>query len=1184
MDAHSSPIDEARRKAFESAWIQGEPHIEPFLPDPQDERYLGTLEELVLIDLEFRWKQLQSMARGTGRDAGDVEPSLDSYLDRFVSLRESNVLRRLIAAEYPLRCRFGTRPSASEYAQRYPQVFADEANARQFLAPINLDPSFPIGNKTSLGRYQILGLHARGGFGEVWRAYDPLLKRHVAIKTLARPLQSDPGIRKRFEAEVRTTARLEHPGIVSVHDSHTAEAEVPYYVMRMLEGETLADAIRAFHRCTDPSQLAVQRVRLLSCFLAITQTVEFAHSQGVLHRDLKPQNIILGEFGETAILDWGIAKQRMGRQEPEESSHGTDIHTPDAGDGCRPPSKPNKVDTDSGSGRDLTVLGTVMGTPAYMSPEQAAGRTDLVDELSDEYCLGGILYEILTGERPPSGGEIEKSPRLRLQEKDAVPPSSKPLLAISFKAMATDRAERYGSVSELKQDLERYLADEPVIAYAEPWSRKLSRWIKRHRTLVTTASSTLAVAALLLTTGFVLLLEANRSLSLREREAQALRKKTQDALDDAHRNLYSNHVSLAHAEISKNNVVRADQLLDECPEELRDWEWHHLKWLIQQHQPLYRLTVSGLSVAQIAYSPDGTQLATAGGDGRVLVWDTRSRSRIAEFAHGAQVRGVEFSPLGGKLASVGTTNQDGTFKGSLAVWDLATGHAIRREAIHRKLAATVAFSADGKQLFTAGNDDRISIWDSDTLELRKSLELGSRHVEHIVSYGLNAPDGPTLLFTCDRAGELSVWDVHAGKKVASVQAHSGAINGCDLDADQGRLVTAGADRLIKIWNVTELLQREEESDPMRLAPLKILAGHTDQVRSVTFSPDNRLLVSGGLDRSVRIWDLESVDCIQEIRSHTSHVQSVAFSPAGDFLASAGDDGDIQVRKADEFTRPNPTGRYVRFLPDSQRLVIASKEAAGIWNGSEMIHAASRGQGEVLCLSLSADGARCALSHRGHGLRILDTQSGANLLELNGIQGDAFCAVFSVDGTRLLSAHVDRCVRIWNVSDGKLLHVQSLPRPPYRLILTPDQGGLVVGYTDGRLARWSMEDWTMEYEVLAHDRFLSDMAIHPDGSCLATIGFDGRIKIWDWRDGSLLRSTKVGASWLNCLAFTPDGRRLVTGSEHTITFWDPADLREVLSMSLARCVHDMSFSSDGTFLALAGEDPAIRIWHGGAQKR
>jgi serine/threonine-protein kinase len=363
------------------------------------------------------------------------------------------------------------------------------------------------GTPTSAGlRFRILRPHARGGLGEVFVAHDVELHREVALKEIQGSRADDPDSRARFLLEAEVTGGLEHPGIVPVYGLGCYADGRPFYAMRFIKGDTLHDAIKQFHspgaKQAAPGERSVQLRKLLGRFLDVCNAIEYAHSRGVLHRDLKPGNIMLGKYGETLVVDWGLAKPRGAADATAVSPEGA----------IRPESASEVTPTQAGS---------AVGTPEYMSPEQAAGRLEQLGPASDVYNLGATLYCLLTRRAPCRGEDVGTVLRQVEQGEFPRPRAVEPsipaaLEAVCLKAMTLRPEDRYGSPRALADDIERFLADEPVAVYREPWRVRAARWVRRHRTKVTAAVAAVAVAAGCLAVATVLLIAANQ----RERTAK----------------------------------------------------------------------------------------------------------------------------------------------------------------------------------------------------------------------------------------------------------------------------------------------------------------------------------------------------------------------------------------------------------------------------------------------------------------------------------------------------------------------------------------------------------------------------------------------------------------------------------------------------------------------------------------
>lgn len=1046
------------------------------------------------------------------------------------------------------------------------------AAARSVDADIYGTRAASVGAATSAGsRFRILRPHARGGLGEVFVAEDGELHREVALKQIQDRQADNADSRARFLLEAEITGGLEHPGIVPVYGLGSYADGRPFYAMRFIRGDSLKEAIASFHQPggSDAGEHSLRFRKLLGRFVDVCNAIAYAHSRGVLHRDLKPGNIMLGKFGETLVVDWGLAKSVQASHESKSTEE--------------VPLRPSSV-----SGTAETVAGSAVGTPAYMSPEQAAGRLDLLGPASDVYSLGATLYCLLTGSPPfkeESLGEILRLvqkgefPRPRQVKRD-VPAA---LEAVCLRAMALKPEDRYPSPRFLADDVEHWLADEPVSALAERWTQRLARRARRHRVWVRAAA-----VALLVVTGVSLLAafwvngerrraeqakadetDARQRAELAHEAETQQRRVADDALRAAQTALYSNHITQAERAWSDSNFDLACEALDACPVQQRAWEWNYMR---RRCDPcLLTLAPSPDETAlAVAFSPVGRRLASSNFR-TIRIWDADSGKRSLEIVGEPYqaIYGLDFSPDGRRLAA-------GSWEPTVTVYDAFTGKMIWTKSGHTDKVYGVAFSRDGKRLVSASSDHTARLWDAAT---GNELHVLQGHQAWLMR-AVFSPDGEHVA-TGSGDQTIKIWDVSKGEAVSTLRGHSNAVVDVAYSPDGKRLASASRDGTVRIW------------DPVTGNEVLTLKGHTREVTQVAFSPDGTRLASASHDRTLRVWEVATGQCLFVLRGHSNSVVGLAYSPDGQRLASCGFDRTTRVWDAasDPSCRDLTGHRLdvlgVAFRPDGQRVAAVGEEGVvRVWapaTGQPVLSFPAAQNHRVTAVAYSPDGRRLATTSSDRMVRLWDAATGKQLLSLSGHGDQVRCVAFSPDGRLLASGSTDKTLRVWTVETGQQVfacpgHTMSVESVAF----SPDGRWLASGSNDKLAKIWDVADGRLVRTLTGHSSGLAAVTFNRDGSQLATGAWDHAVKLWDTASGELLATLEQGPKGLvNALAFSPDGTRLaVAADDQTVKVWEVKTGQLVLTArTAAPGTQALAYSPDGAWLATGGKDGVVRLLNG-----
>ncbi len=676
------------------------------------------------------------------------------------------------------------------------------------------------------GRYVLGEELGQTRHAKVLVAYDLALGREVAFKQLVAANASVAHDAPRFLREARITSQLMHPNIVPVHEIGRRADGSLYYTMQLVRGRTLAVALAL---CTSLQE----RLALLGHFQGLCHAIAFAHDRGVVHRDIKPHNVMIGEFGETVVLDWGLARIR----------HAThDASEPPLAIAALPNDLPNA---------DATADGTAIGTPAYMSPEQARGQVRDVDERSDVFGLAAVLYEILTGRAPYHGRDhqtvLKAEPCAQVLPVHALcPEAPAELAAIAQKGLAYAPPDRYGSAAELAHEIERYLTGGQVRSYAYSSWELLTRFVAKNRALTAAlvAVAVVVVAAL----AAVAVAWKGQADALRDETAQRLRAEYQEAV--AKQQGGAALLEGARAAWLSGDPLEARAKLRSAVALSQSVAARALWWQVRG-KPLLWMHNLAADVHALDYSPDGAALAIVSFGGRLDILDAETHALKQSMQLAApMLDAVAYAPSGERVAVTGRQDRTvvvelltqtvrpiapssfefrravsahhrevaalGAGDGSVCVLDAVSGALLRCFAPHREPTTGLVFSADDRQIITVSADHRIAVSDVETGALVVRWEGGASPLEAVA-----VSPGGEWVATGAQDGSLRIWELPSGRFVRQIAAHAGRLLTLAFSPD-GQIVASGGGAIIAcscgLWPRVSLSPRST-SLGRRCAPL-----------------------------------------------------------------------------------------------------------------------------------------------------------------------------------------------------------------------------------------------------------------------------------------------------------------------------------------------------------------------------
>jgi eukaryotic-like serine/threonine-protein kinase len=832
----------------------------------------------------------------------------------------------------------------------------------------------------------------------------------------------------------------------------------------------------------------------------VARAVHYAHQRTILHRDIKPSNILLAEHDEPYVTDFGLAK---------------------------------RIGLDAGTAATLT--GAVMGTPAYMPPEQACGGTKSVTTAADIYSLGATLYETLTGQPPFAGDSSAEIMRLVLDQEPVRPRSINPKLdrdleTICLKCLQKESARRYGSAEALAEDLDRWRADLPITARPVPTWEKAVMWVKRRR----------AFAAMLITLLTALLGSIGGGIWF---TLQLWKER-----DMANRGRYAADMNLARRALDDGLIYQVREQLKTYQTgpralgDLRGFEWFYLANLCDR-TPI-RLRGHQKAVICLAFYPDGNRVVSGGEDGTVRVWDLSSRRAIHVFTgKGGTIHGVAVSPDGRWLAA-------GDSGGGLRIWELETARD-RPLRGHGDGLRSVAFSPDSRHLVSTDAAGLIVQWDVKTGE--REFELRHRDQQERVVSGGGRANGPELL-----RGLMAAYA-----------------------PDGQEIVSAGQDQWVMIWDVATRRLR----DQIRAA---------SNVWGFSISADGRELAVAEQSPVIEVLDLEKPhEARRSLRATSSRQTAVAFNPGEPTLAMAGygTAGLLDVQRGqilDLFEQVNNSPFSLAFGAAGHILAMAVGDEIHVVRQAQSLDGATvaANLGSIRRLAVSPDGRLLALGREDGTIVVWDVGAGRVLQALGGHALAVFDVAFvpSPSGARLVSVGGDGLIKIWDpVAGGQTLFpAAGRSGAVYSVAVRPDGRQIATGGEDGFVRTWDPATGRADLPPLDHGTSISALAYDPTGTALASGGMDRTVRVWSATSGRRRLGPLSHPHQLTSLAFSPDGRLLAGGGGATdkggkILIWDASSGTTSATVECPRGVDSLSFSPDSRRIATCGSDTVVQVW-------